>query len=147
MSPLTDTELTALAGAVDAQLAALQSAPETLAPLRGAAPDDPNRLPAAPEQQAVIEKATGEAFDTFWKKFHREARRDLCLPGGKLYEQWKKWSDLDSKTAVGQVHGILVGMGIAAHSLAPVAVAATVFLLNVLLNIGIKAICEGCEQE
>ena len=35
-------------------------------------------------------------------------------------------------------------MGIPQAALARVAVAATVFLLNVLINIGIEAVCEDC---
>lgn len=146
MSTLTDAELARLAEQVDAQLAALQEGPAAFSPLRAAKSDDPTQLPAAPKQQAVIEDATGEKFETFWETFRRLLREDLCLPGGTLYKQWQTLRDLDSKAAVGHVHSLLVGMGIAAHSLTPVAIAATVILLNTLLNIGIKAICEGCEK-
>jgi hypothetical protein len=43
--------------------------------------------------------------------------------------------------------GVIAGMGIPSASLAPVAVAASVFLLNAVTNIGIEAICEGCAEE
>ncbi len=145
MIPLTDAELTALAAEVDAQLEALQSAALTSSPLLKTGADPSDSLPAASAQQAVIERATGESFEAFWQKFLRQARRDLCLPGGKLHEQWQKWGDLDSKTAVGYVHGALLSMGITGLVVGPVAIAITVFLLNVLLNIGIRTICEGCE--
>ena len=64
-----------------------------------------------------------------------------------LYEQWHKWKDLESKSAVKVGYGALLGMGIPTASLGPVAVAATVFLLNVALKVGIDAVCEGCRQE
>lgn len=147
MTTLTENELTFLASQVDVQLAALQSDQTASSLLRAAEPDASSQLPVTPEQRILIEQATGEKFETFWGKFLRLVREDLCLPGGKLHEQWQKLRDLDSKTAVTQVHGILVGMGIGANSVAPVAVAVTVFLLTVVLNIGIKAICEGCEQQ
>jgi hypothetical protein len=38
-------------------------------------------------------------------------------------------------------------MGIPAGSFAPVAVAASVILINAALNIGIEAVCEGCAEE
>lgn len=145
MSSLNETELEAIAAEVDAQLNALQSADDDFSPLKGGKPKSTGKLPSAPKQQALIEQVTGEPFETFWDKFRREARRDLCLPGGKLHGYWQKWHDLDSKTAVGSVHGLLLGMGIAAHSVTPITIAATVILLNLVLNIGIKAICEDCD--
>ena len=146
MIPLTDAELTTLAAEVDAQLESLQSAALTSSPLLKTGADPSGSLPAASAQQAVIERATGENFEAFWQKFLRQARRDLCLPGGKLHEQWQKWGDLDSKAVVGHARSVLLGMGIGAQSVVgPVAVAAAVILLYWLLNLGIKAICEGCE--
>ena len=44
-------------------------------------------------------------------------------------------------------YGVLAGMGIPTASIAPVAVAASVFLLNVVLKVGIEAVCEGCAEE
>ncbi len=143
----SDAELAALARQVDDQLNALQSIPASQVRFRGVAPGERAELPAAPEQQAVIERAAGEPFESFWQKYKRCARRDLCLPGGLLYEQWRKWRDLQSKDSVKVAYGILAGMGIPTASLAPVAVAATVFLLNVVGKIGIEAVCEGCADE
>jgi hypothetical protein len=139
---LSEADLAILASQVDEQLNALQAAPANL--VRLLVPGD--QLPAAPEQQAVIEQATGEPFETFWRKYKRHARRDLCLPGGLLYEQWRKWRDLQSKDAVKMSLSFLAGMGITTN-LAPAAVAATVFLLNLLAKIGIEAVCEGCAEE
>jgi hypothetical protein len=140
---LNDAELTALAQQVDEQLNALQSQP--VAAFRGI--EGPGALPGAPAQQALIEKATCETFETFWQKYKRHLRKDLCLPGGILYEQWHKWKDLQSKSAVKVAYGALAGMGIPTASLAPAAVAVTVFLLNVAIKVGIDTVCEGCKPE
>lgn len=145
MTTLTDAELDNLAAQVDDQLNALQAKPETFAAARKLE-SEPSKTPLpAPEQQAVIEQATGKNFQTFWDEFRRLAREDLCLPGGYLHEQWQKWRDLDTKDAVKSSVFWLTAMGVSAQVLNPVAVAATVILLNTLLSIGIKAICEGCE--
>ena len=143
----SDAELVVFAQQVDQQLHALQSAPVTHAGFRSVVVNKGTGLPAAPEQQAMIEQATGESFETFWQKYRRHARRDLCLPGGLLFEQWRKWRDLESKAAVRTSYVWLAAMGIPTASLGPVAVAATVFLLNVVAKIGIEAVCEGCAEE
>jgi hypothetical protein len=142
-----DAELDALALQVDEQLNALQARPDVTfrglkSPFGG-----PEALPDAPDQRTLIEKATGQPFETFWQKYLRHLRKDLCLPGGMLYEQWHKWKDLESKSTVKVGYAVLVGMGIPTASLGPVAVAATVFLLNVALKVGIDTVCEGCQQE
>ena len=115
--------------------------------MRGVLPGERAELPSAPEQQAVIARVTGEPFETFWQKYKRALRRDLCLPGGLLYEKWHKWRDLPSKDAVKVSLSVLTGMGIATATAPTVAVAATVFLLNVLAKAGIEAVCEGCAEE
>ena len=143
----SDAELAALARQVDDQLNALQIAPAAQVRFRSVAPGERAELPAAPEQQAVIERAAGEPFETFWQKYKRHARRDLCLPGGLLYEQWHKWRDLQSTDAVKMSLAALAGMGISTANVPAVAVAATVFLLNVVGKIGIEAVCEGCAEE
>ena len=90
----SDAELAVLAGQVDEQLLSLQSAPAAHVQFRSATPGERAELPAAPEQQAVIERAAGEPFETFWQKYQRQLRIDLCLPGGLLHGQWHKWRDL-----------------------------------------------------
>jgi hypothetical protein len=140
----SDGELATLARQVDDQLNALRS--RSASQVRGAAPATRAGLPAAPEQEAIIEHAAGEPFESFWQKYKRHARQDLCLPGGLLYEQWKKWRDLQSKDAVKMSLAALTGMGISTANLPIVAVAASVFLLNVVTQIGIEAVCEGCAE-
>lgn len=171
MNPPTDAELNELAALVDSQLKDLLAlTPEVFqvfeaGEMRGRSKVNDSRnlrstslypkqlhgdknlrekLPVAPQQQAVIEQATGEAFESFWAKYLRHAKRDLCLPGGLLYEQWHKWRDLESKTAVRVSYGCLAGMGISSASIGPVAVAAAVIMLNIALKIGIDALCEDC---
>jgi hypothetical protein len=143
----TDADLADLAHQVDDQLNALQTLPSSHVQLRGLAPGEHAELPAAPEQQAIIERATGEPFESFWQKYKRHARRDLCLPGGLLHTQWEKWRDLQSKDAVKMSLAALAGMGISTANVPALSVAATVFLLNVVAKIGIEAVCEGCAEE
>jgi hypothetical protein len=144
MTQPNEEELNSLVALVDEQLNALQSSTEFLGNPTKGVKHKGKALPSAPKQQAVIEKATGEDFPSFWQKYRKQAQRDLCLPGGLLHDQWKKWKDLNSKDAVKISYLWLAAMGIPQVSIAPVAVAATVFLLNVLINIGIEAVCEDC---
>ncbi len=142
-----DAELNTLALQVDEQLKALQARPD--ATFRGLKTPSggSDALPAAPEQQALIEEATGQPFETFWLKYLRHLRKDLCLPGGMLYGQWHKWNDLESKAVVKNVCVFLAGIGIRTAAIPTLAVAVSVFVLNVLVKVGIEAICEGCQQE
>jgi hypothetical protein len=144
-SEITEDELARIGREVDEQLAALRAV-ETggEALVRGGRTS--GRL-AAPAQVAVIERESGQPFESFWARYLRHARRDLCLPGGVLHEQWKRWRDLESKAAVRVSYGWLAAMGIPTASLAPLAIAATVFLLNASATIGVAAICEGCAEE
>lgn len=144
---LPPAELAELVRQVDDQLNALQTVTAARIRIRGAPSGECAELPGAPEQQAVIERATGEPFETFWQKYKRHARRDLCLPGGLLHEQWRKWRDLQSTDAVKMSLAALAGMGISTANIPVLAVAATVFLLNVVGKIGIEAVCEGCAEE
>ena len=146
-APLSDTELSLLAREVDEQLEALRAA-EPVSGIESKSWFGASRQnPAAEQQRAVMEAASGEKFETFWQKYLRHARKDLCLPGGMLHDQWKTWRDLETKAAVRVSYGWLAIMGIPSASLAPVAVAASVFLINAAVNIGVDTICEGCAEE
>ena len=147
---LSTDELNHLAAEVDLQLAALREELSSIHTRGGSlnhisAPK--SGLPDAPAQRAVIERETGGSFDSFWQKYLHHARRDLCLPGGMLYEQWQKWRDMESGAAVRVSYGWLAAMGIPAGSLSPLAVAVAVFTINAAVKIGIDAMCEGCEEE
>ncbi|MBS4097658.1 MAG: hypothetical protein KGZ83_12575 [Sulfuricella sp.] len=141
----SEAELDALSAQVNDQLNALLIAAPVDVATRGTKPSGSN-LPAAPAQQALIEKATGEPFETFWQKYLRHAKRDLCLPDGVLNKTWQKWRDLESREAVRVSYGWLTAMGISTASLAPVAVAAVVILLNAAVKIGLDALCEDCPK-
>ncbi|CAN5455401.1 hypothetical protein BH24GEM3_BH24GEM3_16750 [soil metagenome] len=144
---LTDAQLAAMATEVDDQLASLQTVPTgRLRRLKGG-PGAEDGLPDAPAQRELIEKVTGEPFETFWQKYRRHLRNDLCLPDGILHEQWRKYRDVESTSAVRVSYAWLAVMGIPTGSLAPLAVAATVFLLNVMVKVGIDAVCEGAAGE
>lgn len=86
----TDAELTDLARQVDDQFAALLSAPTATVRFRTVSAGERTELPGAPPQQALIEQTTREPFETFWPKYRRALRRDLCLPGGLLHDKWQK---------------------------------------------------------
>jgi len=139
MHALSEEELVSLTAQVDEQL-------KTLATLRdgfGSVSKTARcKLPTAPVQQALIEQSTGESFEHFWQKYLRHVRQDLCLPSGLLHDQWAKWQDLNSQDVVKASYLWLGAMGIPQASIAPATIAATVFLLNVLLKVGIEAICE-----
>lgn len=141
----SDSEIDALARQVDEQLAALSS--RTVPVHRGPHDGLEENRPSAPDQEKYLAQITHEPFETFWQRYLRHARRDLCLPDGYLYKQWQRWRDLQSKDAVRLSLGFLAGIGIASSLLAPAAVAAAVCLINAITKIGIDAICEGCAEE
>ena len=146
--PITEAEFSALAAQVDAQLATLRAEGDSRFESLSRSPrGTKSKRLSAPEQVAVIEKTSGEPFERFWQRYLRHAKTDLCLPGGVLHDQWQKWKALDSGAAVKVSYGWLAAMGVITSSLAPLAVAATVFLLNAVANIGIAAVCEGCAEE
>ena len=141
-----DAQLDALADQVHDQLARLQATPG-LGAFRAVGPGREGRLPPAPAQEEAIERLAGEPFESFWQKYRRHLRRDLCLPGGMLHEQWKKWRDLETEPALRISYAWLAAMGLPIASVAPLAVAETVFLLDVVLKVGIETVCEGIEDD
>jgi hypothetical protein len=146
LPPLTDAELDHLAAQVDQQLKELRAAPATVSRVLPLSPAG-TALPDAPAQRQVIETATGQPFANFWQRYRHNLRDDLCQPGGQLHDQWEKYRAIESKAAVRVSYAWLAAMGIPTGSIAPVAVAASVFLLNVLVNVGVKTICEGAADE
>lgn len=146
-SQLSDAELLALVRQVDDQLISLQTQSDRRVRQRAAVPHDPAALPAAPEQQAAIERGAGEPFDAFWEKYRRALRRDLCLPGGLLYEKWQTWRDLPSKDTVQITFGILTALGIPPAARPALAVATTVFVLHLVTTAGIGVICADCAED
>jgi hypothetical protein len=142
--PLTNVELDSMASQVAGELAELTANPA----LAFQKSSSGKKILVVPEKQRVaIEKAIGEPADSFWQKYKQAARKDLCQADGTLYKQWHKWRDLPSKDAVKVSVGIVAGLGISGVALPVVAVAASVILLNIVLNIGINAICEDEGKE
>jgi hypothetical protein len=142
--PLTNTQIDLLANQVDQELKELMADPA-----HGFQKGRSGKtILVVPEKQRLaIEKATGESADSFWQKYKQAARRDLCQADGLLYKQWHKWRDLPSKDAVKVSLGIVAGLGIGGVALPVVGVAASVILLNIVLNIGVNAICEDEVKE
>ena len=89
-------------------------------------------------QKDAIVVATGEEAEGFLRKFGRASRRDLCEEGGVLYEQWKKYADLENEKTIGFVSGIVGAMGLTGGAAAGVAIAVTV----IMLHLGVKTMCE-----
>jgi hypothetical protein len=139
----SESELDALALEVEDQLAGLQSEPSGESWLRGESLES-GKLPAATQQKAVIEKATGEPIESFWEKLKLHTRNDICLPSGFLNKQWKSYRDFSSKAALKVVVTAISNIGIAPALAKPVIVAATVLLINNVTNIGLEMFCEGC---
>ena len=73
-------------------------------------------------QKDAIAVATGEEAEGFLRKFGRAGRRDLCEEGGVLYEQWKKYADLENEKTIGFVSGIVGTMGVTGGAAQAVAI-------------------------
>ncbi|MBF0306483.1 MAG: hypothetical protein HQL41_12635 [Alphaproteobacteria bacterium] len=90
-------------------------------------------------QLRVISQATGEDAPTFLERFRQAARNDICHEGGIVYQQWSKWRDVDPKTAVRTISGVLMAMGLTGGPLTAVTVAVATYLLY----LGVDAFCHG----
>jgi hypothetical protein len=141
MNHFTDEELQTLSAEIDSQLMELAKDPAS----DGFRKHIGHTVPAKQKQQLeqVIEQDLGikEPADSFMKKFARAAKQDLCLEGGVLYGQWKKYGDLENEDMVKTFGGILIGMGVSNAFLATFVVAVSV----IVIHIGIKAFCEDCQ--
>lgn len=113
---LTDAEWDRLAIQVDDQLKSLHASPPNVVGGFKGGPGGSD-LPDALEQRRLIEAVTGETFEGFWQKYRRHLHKDLCLPGGMLHEQWRKYRDVESKSAVRVSYAWLAAMGIPTASL------------------------------
>ena len=141
---LTVAEIDALAAQIEAELREL-NADDTVSIRKG---ENGEKVVTLPEKQAqAISAATGEPADRFWARFKRAARKDLCQEGGKLYAQWQKWRDLQTKDVVKVFSGVLAGMGISGEALLGAIVAVGAVTLHIVSHIGISAICEEGENK
>ena len=138
MSHFTDAELQTLSAEIDSQLMELAKEPANDGIIKHIG-QSPKTIPSKQKQQ--LEQATGESADSFMKKFARAAKQDLCVEGGVLYGQWKKYGDLENEKMLTTFSGILIGMGVSNALLATAVVAVSV----IVIHIGIKAFCEDCQ--
>ena len=89
----TDQEIQNLSAEIDNQLSELANEPTDEGHTRHIGTTK-KAIPAKQKQQ--LEQVTQEDADTFMKKFARAAKKDLCLEGGVLNAQWKKYGDLEN---------------------------------------------------
>jgi len=137
MNHFTGQELKTLSAEIDSQLSELANEPAE--DISKAAKRGKKTIPG--KQKRQLEQATQEDAESFLKKFARAAKQDLCLDGGMLHEQWKKWGDLDNESMLKNFGGVLAGLGLTAAPLQTAVVAVSV----IVVHIGIKAFCEDCE--
>ena len=110
-SDFSDQEIAALAAEIDAQLLELRS----LNVANFSKSVDP-RLELVKQNEAIA-AATKEPAKSFLRKFWKAAKADLCEEEGVLYQQWKKWGDLDNKEAMGKFKLVLTGLGLTGNLL------------------------------
>jgi hypothetical protein len=97
-------------------------------------------LPLPQKEVAEVEKAlaeTGQDTESFWRRFQKAARGDICQEGGVLHAQWKRWGDLSNQKVIKQLGAILAAMGFSGNVLQMLALACGV----IVIHIGVKAYC------
>lgn len=138
MNLFTDLELQTLSAEIDQQLSELANDPASEGITRGRR-NAKKTIPS--KQKRQLEQTTGENAESFMKKFARAAKKDLCLEGGVLHEQWEKYGDLSNESMLKNFGGVLTGLGLTAAPLQTAVVVVSV----IVIHIGIKAFCEDCE--
>jgi len=145
--PFDEQALDRLAAEVEQRLTELHATSSEAAAFRGI-PGEPEALTAPEPERETLEKAAGEPFETFWNKYKRHLRRDLCHPDGHLHDLWDKWRQIDYKSMVKLSAGWLVALGVATSGpLWPATAAVSVIVLRILANVGIEAFCEGFDED
>lgn len=129
-----DQDLQSLSNEIDNQLSELQKQPVDSIYKN----DRTTRKTIPSKQKQSLEQSTGENADSFLKRFALVAKKDLCEKDGVLFQQWKKYGDLNNKDMLKTFGGVLVAMGITSTLLQTAAVAVSV----IILHLGIKTICE-----
>lgn len=129
-----DQDLQRLSDDIDNQLSELQKQP-----VDSIYKNDRNTRKTIPsKQKQLLEQATGENADSFLKKFALVAKKDLCEKDGVLFQQWKKYGDLNNESMLKKFGSILAGLGLASIPLQTAVVAVSV----IILHLGIKTTCE-----
>ncbi|NOR68170.1 MAG: hypothetical protein GQ532_00465 [Methylomarinum sp.] len=133
----TEQELQNLSSEIDKQLRELES-DSTSEGITKATKDGKKVIPSKQKQQ--LEQATGEEAETYLKKFACAAKKDLCIEGGLLHDQFEEMGNMSKKSMLLIFGSVLTGIGLPAAALQTTAVAVSV----IVLYIGIKAFCEDC---
>ncbi len=133
--PFSNQELEQLAAQVEAELRELAAFPPDSEHKGVMTPDGKKTVP--PKQSRVLETLSGESTASFWDKFKRAAKADLCDQGGVLNQQWQKYGDLNKKDTVNAFGAVLAAMGFSGNALSMLAVA----LVVIVLHISVKTVC------
>lgn len=138
----SEKELDRLSREMDVRLAELATGGETAEAkwiLRG---HHPAPIPKK-EARAVEETAaeTGTTPESFWTRFKKATRADVCEEGGVLYTQWKKWGDLSNEKVLKQFGAILVAMGFSGNQVQVLTLSCAV----IVVHLGVKAFCMEAE--
>ncbi|MCP4702045.1 MAG: hypothetical protein GY862_35085 [Gammaproteobacteria bacterium] len=129
----SDTQIAELTEQINAQLREIEQGGMNTFSKGGA-----DKKKSLAKQRKAIKEAAGEDPDRFIRRFARNAKKDLCEPGGLLHKQWKEMKDLSSKKMIKTFGSVLAGMGVAALPMQTLVVALGVYVLH----IGIETICE-----
>lgn len=101
--------------------------------------------PEIPKKEANdIEKAAPEAGytpESFWSRFKKGTRADICEERGVLYAQWKKWGDLSNKEVLEKLAAILASMGFSGGTMQMLTLSCAV----IVVHLGVKAFCMEAE--
>jgi hypothetical protein len=139
MSIFSEEELVQLSTEIDEQLHLLKQNSEAM--VKSPNPEELEILLA--KQMEAITQSTQEPPKTLLKKLHLAVKDDLCVEGGVLYGQWKKWGDLNNKDVLDKFGVVLTAFGLSGNNLAVVTVATAV----ITLHLGAKVFCEDFGQE
>jgi hypothetical protein len=139
MSIFSEAELVELSTEIDEQLHELKHNSDAVVKL-----SEPEELEIRlAKQMEAITQSTQEPPKTLLKKLHLAVKDDLCVEGGVLYGQWKKWGDLNNKDVLDKFGIVLTAFGLSGNNLAVVVVATAV----IALHLGAKVFCEEFGQE
>ena len=130
----TNDEINSLTKEINQQLQSVQHTSAGITQFKGAL----DKKAELTEQRKIISEQSGEAADSFLKRFANNARKDLCESGGMLHDQWKEVKDLSSKKMIKTFGSVLAGMGLAGLPLQAALVAICVYILH----IGVETFCE-----
>jgi hypothetical protein len=139
MSIFPEAELVQLSTEIDEQLKVLRQSSEAL--VKSSEQEDLEIRLA--KQMEAIAQSTCEQPKPFLQKLHLAVKEDLCVEGGVLYGQWKKWGDLNNQDVLEKFGIALTAFGLSGNQLAVAAVAAAV----ITLHLGAKVFCEEYGQE